>query len=179
MNMLDATRIRSLFEALNERLKEKGARGEIGICGGAVMCLVFQSRRATKDIDGIFQPAAEIREAARLVARDFDLPENWLNDGAKSFFHSDPPKQEVLELSNLRVWAPSAPYMLAMKCVSARFDSTDREDVEFLLRWLKIRKIEQAFEIICEYYPRKMVPAKTQFLLEEILAADESQRKTE
>ena len=167
--MLDISLIKKLLRALNEELKKAGVIGEIGICGGSVMCLVFQSRKATKDIDGIFEPTREMRKASLRVAHQFGLAEDWLNDAAKAYFHVDPPKEEVLNLSNLRVWAPKADYMLAMKCISARFDSHDKEDVEFLLQYLKLKKPDQVFEVIEKYYPKSKIPAKTKFLIEELL----------
>ncbi|MCC6273538.1 MAG: hypothetical protein IT572_08730 [Deltaproteobacteria bacterium] len=167
--MLSKKLIQELFAALNEELAKLDTKGEIGICGGAVMCLVFQAREATKDIDGIFEPTREIRAASRKVAARFGIDEDWLNDAAKAYFHADPPRAPVLELSHLRVWAPHAEYMLAMKCISARFDGNDRGDVQFLLKYLDIRRLEQAIAVIEKYYPRQQVPPKTRFLLEEIL----------
>lgn len=167
--MLDAKTILRLFEALNAELAAHGVKGEIGICGGAVMCLVFQAREATKDVDAIFRPTREIREASRAVAARMGLPEDWLNDAAKAYFLTSLPVQEVVELSNLRVWAPQADYMLAMKCVSARFDSHDLDDTKFLLNHLGIKTPDQAYRIIEQYYPRKVIPPKTQYLLEELL----------
>lgn len=167
--MLTTETIRALFVALNDELASRGVLGEVGLCGGAVMCLVFQARNSTKDVDAVFEPTREIREAATVVARDFGLAEDWLNDAAKGFFLSDPPQHEVMELPNLRVWAPAADYMLAMKCVSARFDSHDRGDVEFLVRHLELQSPAAVFEVICRYYPRERVPAKTVFFVEEIL----------
>lgn len=168
--MLDAEMIRTLFQALNRELRGMGVTGEVLLCGGAVMCLVFETRKATRDVDGVFRPARQMRKAAAAVAAEFDLPPDWLNDAAKGFFAADPPKVEVLQLSHLRVWAPRAEYMLAMKCVSARWDSHDREDVRFLLRRLKLKTPEAVFRIIEKYYPQERVPAKTRFLLEELLA---------
>ncbi|MBI4051101.1 MAG: hypothetical protein HY400_01200 [Elusimicrobia bacterium] len=153
---------------MNRELKKMRVVGEVGICGGAVMCLVFNARRATKDIDAIFMPTREIRKAAKAVAGRFGLPEDWLNDAAKGYFHMDPPREDVLNLSHLRIWAPRAEYMLAMKCVSARFDTHDRDDVLFLIKYLKFRNPASVFSLIEKYYPHKMVPAKTQFLVEEI-----------
>lgn len=167
--MLDSKTILRLFSALNDELRGMGVRGEIGICGGAVMCLVFNARESTKDVDAIFQPTREIRDASKAVADRLGMPEDWLNDAAKGFFLSQPPMRDVVELSNLRVWAPQADYMLAMKCVSARFDSHDLDDTEFLLNHLGIRSVDEACRIIEQYYPRKVIPAKTQFLLEEML----------
>lgn len=171
--MLNIPKIKMLLRALNDELKEVQVKGEIGMCGGAVMCLVFQARQATKDIDGIFEPTKEIRLAAKRVAKKFGLPEGWLNDAAKAYFHIDPPKEDVLEFSNLRVWAPCADYMLAMKCISARFDTHDKEDVVFLLRYLKLRKAKEVFDLIEKYYPKKQIPPKTQFLIEELLEQSE------
>ncbi|MFV2071856.1 MAG: hypothetical protein ACC742_04280 [Thermoanaerobaculales bacterium] len=167
--MLTTETIRALFVALNDELASRGVLGEVGLCGGAVMCLVFQARSSTKDVDAVFEPTREIREAAAVVARDFGVAEDWLNDAAKGFFISNPPQNEVMELPNLRVWAPAADYMLAMKCVSARFDSHDRGDVEFLVRHLELQSPAAVFEVICRYYPRERVPAKTAFFVEEIL----------
>lgn len=169
--MLDTEAIRALFEALNDQLKSRGVIGEVGICGGAVMCLVFNARKSTKDVDGIFQPTKEIREAAAEVAHRLDAPKDWLNDAAKGYFLSDPPTVDVMNLSNLRVWAPTAEYMLAMKCISARFDSHDADDVRFLVNHLKLRQPADVFRLIEGYYPRKHIPPKAQYFIEELLEA--------
>ncbi|MCK5801488.1 MAG: hypothetical protein KAI66_01585 [Lentisphaeria bacterium] len=167
--MLTIDRIKELFSALDQELGKQGVIGEVGICGGAVMCLVFQARRATKDVDAIFEPTQEIRVAAKAVSARFDVPEDWLNDAAKAFFHTDPPREDVLSFPNLRVWAPTARYMLAMKCISARFDSHDLEDTKFLVEYLQLRSPTDVFQIIESYYPKHLIPPKTQFLIEEIL----------
>jgi len=174
--MLTARAILKLFEELNTELTAQGVMGEIGICGGAVMCLVFKARESTKDVDAIFRPTREIREASRAVAARMGLPEDWLNDAAKGYFLTAPPVRNVVELSHLRVWAPQAEYMLAMKCVSARFDSHDLDDTKFLLAHLGITTVDQAIRIIEQYYPHKVIPPKTQFLLEELLGASRSER---
>ena len=179
--MLTIERIKQLFQALDEELRRKGVVGEVGICGGAVMCLVFQARRATKDVDAIFEPTQEIRTAARAVATRLGVPEDWLNDAAKAFFHADPPREDVLTLPNLRVWAPTAKYMLAMKCISARFDSHDLDDTKFLIDYLQLRTASAVFDIIQTYYPQRLIPPKTQFLIEELLPeqADAGKKPTD
>ena len=169
--MLDSDTIRALFSALSEELGRRGVTGEVGLCGGAVMCLVFEARPSTRDVDGIFEPTREIREAAAQVGKALGVPENWLNDAAKGFFLSDPPRQDVLDYPHLRVWAPTADYMLAMKCVSARFDGHDQDDVLFLVGHLKLRTPEEVFTVIRRYYPDGAVPAKTRFLIEELLGS--------
>lgn len=167
--MLTKDKIIELLERLNELLQERGEIGELGIVGGAVMCLVYNARAATKDVDGIFHPANVIRELASKVAEEKSLPDDWLNDAVKGYLVPGFVRQEVLVLSNLRVWSPEPRYMLAMKCISARWDSSDRDDVVFLLRLLKIKEPEEVFTIIEGYYPKNRIPPKTQFLLEELL----------
>ncbi len=167
--MLDITTIKKLFAALNDELTLKKVVGEVGICGGAVMCLVYQARQSTKDIDAVFEPTREIRQASERVAAKLGADKHWLNDAAKAYFHVDPPQEDVLQFSNLRVWAPRADYMLAMKCISARFDSFDRDDVTFLIDYLKLSRPEDIFAIVSKYYPHERIPAKTQFLVEELI----------
>ncbi|MCY3759984.1 MAG: hypothetical protein OXH50_01935 [Gemmatimonadetes bacterium] len=167
--MLTVERIGELFAALDEELGRRDVIGEVGICGGAVMCLVFQARRATKDVNAIFEPADEIRAAARVVAARQGVPEDWLNDAARAFFHADPPREDLLDLPNLRVWAPTAGYLLAMKCIAARFDGRDLDDVRFLIEYLHLRKPDDVFRIVEKYYPNRMIPPGAQFLVEELL----------
>lgn len=168
--MLSTERIKELFGALDEELRRKGVIGEVGICGGAVMCLVFKAREATKDVHAIFKPTQQVREAAKVVAARCGVPEDWLNDAAKGFFHADPPREDVLSLPNLRVWAPTAGYMLAMKCVSARFDSHDLDDTKFLIEYLHLQAPAEVFRIIEAFYPKRLIPTKTQFLVEELFS---------
>lgn len=167
--MLTKERITQLLEKLNELLAERGEMGEIGLVGGAVMCLVFNARAATKDVDAIFEPASIIRELAARIAASESIPPDWLNDAAKGFILPGFERQDVLILSNLRVWAPEPRYMLAMKCISARWDTSDRDDMLFLIKLLKLKKPREVFEIIESYYPHDKIPPKTQFSIEELL----------
>ena len=167
--MLSAERIRELFAALDRELAKRSVVGEVGLLGGAVMCLVFQTRESTKDVDALFAPTREIRAATRAVARQLGEADDWLNDAAKGFIVSSPPRMQVLQLPNLRVWAPTAEYMLAMKCVSARFDTHDADDVAFLIRHIGLITPDEVFERITRYYPHERVPPRTRFLVEELL----------
>jgi hypothetical protein len=167
--MLTKERIQDLLKQLNTLLAERGELGEIGIVGGAVMCLVYNARVATRDVDAIFEPASVIRELAARIAATESIPPDWLNDAAKGFILPGFERHEVLSLSNLRVWAPEPRYMLAMKCISARWDTSDRDDVIFLIKLLNLEKPQAVFNIIESYYPHDKIPPKTQFLIEELL----------
>lgn len=168
--MLTEKRIRALFEELNEKLRACGEIGEIGLIGGAVMCLVYQSRQATRDVDAIFKPADLIRRLSAEIGELHQLGANWLSDAAKAYLRDSFVREEVMNLSNLRVWAPEASYMLAMKCISARWDTHDRDDVIFLIKHLKVKTPQQVFQIIESFYPKKIIPSKTQFFIEEVFS---------
>lgn len=169
--MLKRDDIRTYFEDLNEALRALGQKGEIGIVGGAVMCLVYNARDSTRDVDAIFEPAQLIRDMVKVIGHRRGLPLDWLNDAAKEFLLEGFSRETVMVLSNLLVWAPDARYMLAMKCISARWDSSDKDDVIHLLHFLKIKDPEVVFSLIEGYYPKRTIPAKTKFFLEEILSS--------
>ena len=160
--------IQSCLEALEEKLSEKGVKGEICLYGGAVMCLVYDARPATKDVDAIFEPTKIIREAAQEVAQEFKIKKkDWLNDGVKGFLVKHD-KKILFRWPHLKVYHADPKYLIAMKALAARTDATDRKDIIFLIKKLKIRSAAEVFNIIEDYYPRKRIKPATQFFIEEI-----------
>jgi hypothetical protein len=174
--MLTADRITDLLGQLNGELAGRNVRGELFLVGGAVMCLVYRAREATKDIDGLLVPSVEMRLAAQMVAAREGLPADWINDAVKGFF-SDAGRFEVYtEFSHLRVFAPHPDYLLAMKCLAMRLgeEFQDREDVALLVKILGLRKMSDAESVLARYYPLERYPAKTRFVLEELIEGPES-----
>jgi len=175
--MLTNKKIIYLFKRLNEELAAKGIKGELGVVGGAAMCLAFRARASTKDVDAIFEPSGVIRALAKKIAEEEELPMDWLNDAVKGFLAPQFKRVPLLSLSHLNVWTPEAAYMLAMKCMSARFDTSDRDDVIFLLKHLKIKEPAKVFDLLESYYPKNQVSVKTKFFIEEILGAKKKRKK--
>lgn len=157
------------FSRLATELKQQGIRGEIGVVGGAAMVLAFNARSATKDVDAVFEPASKLRAAIESVAIEMDLPKDWLNDAVKGFLPGEPKHKTVLfSKGHLTVWIPEPQYLLAMKGMAARFDSADGGDLRILIVHLKLKRADEVFEIIQNYYPKGTIPPKTQFFVEEI-----------
>jgi hypothetical protein len=156
---------------LNEQLQINGVTGEICIVGGAAMVLAFGSRESTRDIDALVMAPASVRTAAAQLAEVHGLPQNWLNDGVKGFASGQSTEmKEVLKFSHLRVVAPSAEYILAMKCLAARvgLDENDKEDTKFLIKHIGLRSANAVLEIVEKYYPKARIPAKTPYFIQEV-----------
>jgi len=163
-----SSEIEKYLKSLNQILERKNIKGEIGIVEGAAMCLAFHVRASTKDVDPIFEPSSAIRAAATDVAHEFDLSPDWLNDAVKGFMKPIAKKKILFEFPNLSVWTPEADYLLAMKSISARWDTSDQDDIIFLIKFLELKSASEVFSIIETYYPKSQIPPKTQFFIEEI-----------
>ncbi|HEC13250.1 MAG TPA: hypothetical protein ENI80_08400 [Acidiferrobacteraceae bacterium] len=164
--------INRLFALLNEELISDDVHGELYVVGGAVMCLVYNARASTRDIDSLFIPAAKIRQAAQRVSAKANIKENWLNDSVKSFLSEKTSFSIFLELSHLKIMCAQAEYLLAMKCLAMRIGEEffDLDDIRYLIRYLNISAYDQAIDIISEYYPIHQFPQKTLYAIEEILS---------
>ncbi len=163
--------IERLFKLLEAELESVGVEGEIYLVGGAVMCLAFDARPATRDVDALFKPAKAIREAAARVAARAGVPATWLNDAVKGYLGSRREFDPYLELAHLRVFVARPEYLLAMKCVSMRLGEEfhDLDDVRFLLRYLNITNVTEALGIVTRYYDESQIVPKTRLALEELL----------
>ena len=161
---------------LNDALKNRDVRGELCLFGGAVMVLAFQARPSTRDVDAIFHPTAEFRQAAEEVRQEKGLPENWLNDGVKGWVseHGETTDTGLPQFSHLHVTMPTASYLLAMKALAARAagpeGSGDRADIVALIRHLGLRDPAAVFALIERYYPSGRILPKTEYLIREIFA---------
>jgi len=164
--------IRRLLELLGEELETAGVEGELYLVGGAVMCLAFDARPATRVVDALFRPAREIREAAARVADRAGVPRGWLNDAVKGFLDECGDFDRFLELPNLRVFIARPEYLLAMKCASMRLaeEFRDVDDVRYLLRYLNITSVDEALEIVTRYVDEDRLQPKTRLALEELLS---------
>ena len=113
---LSKEEIIAALSRLNDFLTEAKVIGEICLFGGTAMVLVFNARLSTRDVDAIFQPTALIRDLAEKIADERGLPRHWLNDGVKGFQANKPEitQDSVPQFSNLRIYRPSAEYLLAM-----------------------------------------------------------------
>lgn len=95
MEVQDQAQAERLFAALGEQLQARGVALELVVIGGSALLALGLISRPTRDVDvvGLLRgdrlvdprPLPEPLVAARdRVARDFGLPENWLNPGPAS-----------------------------------------------------------------------------------------------
>lgn len=166
--------IRRLFDLLNADLAAHGKSGELYLVGGAVMCLAFNARDATKDVDALFEPAKVVREAAARVAAVAGLDTAWLNDAVKGYLSPRGEFDPFLDLSHLKVFVAHPRYLLAMKCAALRLGEEfhDLDDVRYLLRYLNVRTADEALEIVTRYFDEAQLLPKTRLILEELLPAE-------
>lgn len=170
---LQRDQILRLFALLDEELAGREVVGEVYVVGGAVMCLALAARETTRDVDALFRPVGEVREAARRVAARADLADSWLNDAAKGFLGTRGDFEPFLDLDHLKVFVARPEYLLAMKCAAMRLGEEfhDLDDVRFLLRALDLSTVEQALGVVTRYFDADRLPAKTRLALEELLAS--------
>ena len=83
--MLTEADLLRLFAQLNQELSRSKTIGELYLVGGAVMCLALKARPSTRDVDGVFHPVTQVREAAAKVAAAAQIDPHWLNDAVKGY----------------------------------------------------------------------------------------------
>jgi len=171
--MLTRERILALFSELDDELCRAGIRGDIFIVGGAAMTVAYHARPATRDVDGIWHPSTEVREAAaRVAARHDDVAPDWLNDAVKGFLPAQDQGSATVAYDGdcLTVSVPSPEYLLATKLLASRV-GRDEDDILLLYELCGLSTLDEGLDLIERYYPGRPIEAKVRFYLEELLTS--------
>jgi hypothetical protein len=161
---------------LGELALAKGLTLEVALYGGAVFAVVYGSRDSTKDVDAIVRPSEPARRFARQVAREQNLPEDWLNDEVRQFLAASEAKRRLASEEfgpGLTVSVPTAAYLLALKVNACRAPlpgyAGDREDILFLVRKMELKTLAQVEEVYHQFFPRDEISEQSRLAIEAIL----------
>ena len=165
MATLSRSEIESALQRLGELAQQNGEQVQLVIVGGAVMLLAYQARLSTRDVDAVIQSprvTANVRMWVKQVADEQNLPDDWLNDGAKGYLVGISKGPILLSAPGIEVMMPSVAQLLAMK-LSAWRDETDIDDARRLLQEMNGGQDEIWNEIERYLMPGRELKAKYAF----------------
>jgi hypothetical protein len=161
-------------ETLGEALAELGQLAyavgrviDVAVYGGSCLMLVSNFRIATADVDAVAAvDQGFLDTAAQTVAARRGWPRDWLNDGVRTYlspqvegfaqhtlFRTYPSEQTP----GVRVFVPTAEYMLAMKLMALRIDpASGRNDREDILNLMQVSSMKEKSDIVrfaARFYP--------------------------
>ena len=181
------------FDKVGRAAVVAGTKLQIAVYGGSALMLASNFRFATEDVDiaEIGQPwPAWLSDVVERIARENDWSATWLNDAVG--FHLSALAREERDLTGfgtfprladdvgLAVLVPTARYMLALKLKALRVSDFDRgqqdmADVAHLLKVLRVTNVEEAIEILAEFFPNSAAHAdKQRFVLKRLFSGDTS-----
>lgn len=161
MKFLTKKVIVDALELLSAELEDEGGSHEVVIAGGAALVLLYGARESTKDVDAVLADRA-VREAAQQVAARLDLPEDWLNDGAKGYAHGMNMGETVFQAENLVVRTLAPSQLLAMK-LSAWRDDLDIDDARLLMSEIEGTKTQVWEQVEPHLVPGRELKARYAF----------------
>lgn len=140
LNKIEKNTLDKYFSELSKIYKKltHGYEIEIVLIGGASILINYNFRDVTNDIDALYLPSSEIKEAIIKVSEKFNISTKWLNDDFKTtksysnklsefstFYKS---YNEVLTVRTIK-----DEYLIAMKLVSGRIYKNDISDIVGIL----------------------------------------------
>lgn len=151
-----ATELKRLLDLLSTKLAARGVPAVVYVVGGAAIALQLEERRTTDDIDGLAVPPGDVLAAAREVARDEGLREDWLSTAAQPWVPTPNIKVEPGANPGLAVELAPPEHLLAMKLI-ARRGARDMSDILILARALGVSRAEDLRKIVVAAYGEDMI----------------------
>jgi hypothetical protein len=174
--LLNKTRLTAALRRLGGLAQARGLVLELSLYGGAVFTLVYGSRESTRDVDGLIRPTAAAERLIAQVAREQNLPPDWLNADVQQFLA---PKEEKRVWTDadfgpgLRITLPTAAYLLALKLRACRSPlpgfAGDEEDIRFLLRRLRPKSYDQVAAGYERFFPGETPDERAEALVRRVL----------
>lgn len=181
---LTASLLEDVLTELALLARDEGKVIDLAIYGGAALCLVSNFRIATRDLDAVADDDGQrvIERLARIVAHRRSWSPDWLNDDVfpylsdnvsglgehHNFVRSYPCEHEP----GLRIFVPTAEYILAMKLMAMRIDDSsakkDRNDIVNLMAIVGLSTSQEALSFLTAFYPEAKVNAKVALGLDEL-----------
>lgn len=173
------------FAALGQRAHAAGRVIDIAVYGGSCLMLASNFRRATRDVDAVVATEdAFFRDAARALAAERGWPADWINDGVATYLSPAAPPPQHHDLfrafpsereCGLRVFVPTAEYMLAMKLMALRSDGDDGKsdlgDAVALLAVVSPPSRDDIVALAAAFYPEARVSGKLRLALDQLWRA--------
>lgn len=172
------------FRELGELAVQAGKVIDLAVYGGSALTLVSNFRDSSWDIDGVALPDQSfIREAAATLAEKHGWPADWLNDGVRTYLSPLAEDTRAHELfatypdeqrPGLRVYVPTAEYMLAMKLMALRIDSAGGKDLDDILNRMEVvglKKKDDIVEAAAKLYPEAKISGKLRLGLDYVWQA--------
>ncbi|HLY57575.1 MAG TPA: hypothetical protein VKS60_18570 [Stellaceae bacterium] len=167
---------------LGEFAYEAGRVIDIAVYGGSCLMLVSNFRIATADVDAVaFADQGFLDRAAHTIASRHGWPLDWLNDGVRTYLspHVEGFAQHTLfrtypkeATPGLRVFVPTAEYMLAMKLMALRLDpGSGRKDLDDILNLMQVAGLERKGDILAfasRFYPEARTSAKLALSIDQL-----------
>lgn len=168
MTTLTRELLQEAFDDLGRRARAEGHTIDLAVYGGSALILASNFRAATADVDAVAQLDQDVVDRLTAdIARDRQWAADWLNDGVRTFLS---PNVDGIEQHHslfraypddddpgLRVFVPSAEYMLALKLAALRVDpkrgAKDRDDIKNLLAIVGIATAEEAVAFTAAFFP--------------------------
>ena len=153
-DLLDRERLLRAFRRLGDELRTERVRAQVVLAGGAVIALLFDTERVTRDVDGlILQGHGPLTKAAQRIAGELGLPRGWLNEGVAAHLSTqpDPGRAVIFDHPHLLIYASSTEHMLALKARAAR--AQDLRDLRLLADDLNISTAAEVLVIVERFFP--------------------------
>jgi len=181
--MLSVHELHSALTDLGARAFAQGKTAELAIYGGSALMLASNFRVASEDVDAVAATdQGLIDRLAREIATERGWTPDWLNDGVRTYlspnvdgfaqhhvlFGTYPDEQRP----GLRVFVPTAEYLLAMKLMAMRLDpaagSSDLGDILRLIEVVGIAEKSELQSFAEMFYPEARVSGRVRLGIEVI-----------
>jgi hypothetical protein len=189
---IDKVALLEAFDRLGAASIEAGTIIDIMVYGGSALMFASNFRFATGDVD--IAPMGEAKPdwfdaAVSRIAQDmgFEAEENWLNDAVDFHLSRLATKEgdhweygtfpRSSEAAGLRVFVPTAEYMLALKLKAMRIldplkGPQEKNDIQNLLFVNDVRNVDAAMGILGKYFPVSAKHDDKRFLLTQLFSFD-------